>query len=228
MGKPAQSKAVLRKSLKTNMRQQHRPTQTHCMVCGSQLLVEHPRRVWVRGLFDRRGWQAVMACPKCGAKSGGGRSIRLTATHPSSNPVARFLSKLKHRRQNSRLADSLRAHDRFRDDDQRLVLAKIVAAAPFRVYGLKDRPMGLRLRSPGWGTRGLEGNIDHIGLGYVSGDPYEPKKAVEIATEQDALDSGLRRGGAHSDLSKIESLIANYGPKELRKNDPFSENFHRD
>ena len=70
----------------------HRPMETHCMVCGSQLVVDHPRRVWVRELFDRRRWQAVMLCPKCGARSGGGRSIRLMARcSPASIPTPRSI-----------------------------------------------------------------------------------------------------------------------------------------
>ena len=202
------------------------------MVCGTQLLVEHPQRVWVRALFDRRQWQPAMLCPKCGARSGGGRSIRLMASHPSSNPVIRFLSQLKHRRQNSRLADMLRVYDRFRDGDQRLVLARLVAAVPFPVYGLKDRPMGLRLRSPGSGSRGLEGIIDRISLGYVAGHPSPLDKAVQIdqcSTGQ--YPQGLISsdpGAAHMDLSLIQSLIANYVPREFRKSDPFSESFYRD
>ena len=202
------------------------------MVCGSQLVVDHPGRVWVRGLLDRRRWQAVMACPKCRARSGGGGSIRLMASHPSNNPVIRFLSQLKHRRQNSRLADSLRVDDRFMDGDQRVVLARLVAAAPFPVHGLKDRPMGLRLRSPGWGTRGLEGNIDHISLGYVAGQPSHLDKAVQIDQHpSEQYSQGLISsdpGAAHSDLHLIKSLIANYGPKELREKDPFLGDFHRD
>lgn len=153
------------------------------------------------------------------------------ASHHSSNPVARFLSKLKHRRRNSRLADSMRAHDRFRDGDQRVVLARLVAAAPFPVYGLKDCPMGLRLRSPGWGTRSLEGIIDHISLGYVAGHPTNPEKAVQInqrSTEQYSQGLIPNLGGAHSDLLLIRNLIANYGPKGLRKTDPFLGDFHRD
>ena len=154
------------------------------------------------------------------------------ASHPSSNPVIRFLSQLKHRRRNSKLADTLRAHDRFRDGDQRLVLARLVAAVPFPVYGLKDRPMGLQLRSPGSGSRGLEGIIDHISLGYVAGHPSQPDKAVQInqrPTEQ--YSQGLISsdpGAAHMDLSLIRGLIANYGPRERREKDPFLGDFHRD
>ncbi|MCH9017745.1 MAG: hypothetical protein IIB89_08320 [Chloroflexi bacterium] len=156
----------------------------------------------------------------------------MTATHPSSNPVARFLSKLKHRRQDPRLADSMRAHDRFMDGNQRVVLARLVAAAPFPVYALKDRPIGLKLRVPRWGTSGLETNIDHISLGYVAGHPSHPDKAVQIdqrPTEQYSQGLISRNvGAAYMELPLIRGLIGNYGPRELRENDPFLENFHRD
>ena len=154
------------------------------------------------------------------------------ASHPSSNPVVRFLSQLKHRRRDSRLAGTFRAHDRFMDGDQRLVLARLVAAVPFPVYGLKDRPMGLRLRSPGSGSRGLEGIIDHISLGYVAGHPSQPDKAVQINQRPTGqYPKGLISsdpGAAHMELPLIRSLIANYGPRELREKDPFLGEFHRD
>ena len=118
------------------------------------------------------------------------------------------------------------------DGDQRVVLARLVAAAPFPVYGLKDRPMGLRLRSPGSGFHGLEGIIDHISLGYVAGHPSHPDKAVQInqrPTEQ--YSQGLISsdpGAAHMNLSLNRGLIVNYGPRELREKDPFLGDFHRD
>ena len=104
-------------------------------------------------------------------------------------------------------------------------------ASAFPVYGLKGRPMDLRLRSPGWGSHGLDGAINQISLGYVFGDPREPEKAVQIvqgATEQDALYRDSHPGAAHSDLSSIRNLIANYTPTELRKADPFFRDFYRD
>ena len=122
--------------------------------------------------------------------------------------------------------------DHFVGDDGRLDLAKLLAATPFPVYGLKGRPMGLRLRSPGQGSRGLgEAVVIRISLGYVSGDPYEPEKAVHIvqsSSEEDNLGRDLHRGGAFPDLSSIKNLIANYAPRGLREKDLFFRDFHRD
>ncbi len=223
---------IQQKPPKANMEAQHRPIETHCPTCGSELAVEQTRRAWVRGLFDRSLWRPVMVCPECGTRSGGGRTVRSTHGHPSRNPVTQFLSKIKHRRQAAWLTDALRMREQFVDADGRLDLAKLLETAPFPVYGLKGRPLGLRLRSPGRGSSGSgDAAVIRITLGYVSGDPYDPEKAVEIEqgiAEQDAASQGLHRGGAHSDLSSIRSLIANYAPRKLRETDPFFRDFHRD
>ena len=230
IGKPAHPEDVLSKSLKTNMRQQHRPTQTHCMVCGSQLLIEHPRRVWLRGLIDRRGWQAVMACPKCGVRSGGGRSSAILFGHHSRNPVKRFIVRLLQKRRTGRLSETMAAARPPVDGDGNLDLGRYLATPPFPVYGLSDRPMGLRLKSAGMGSR--DGLVYRFSLGYVSGDPYDPEKAVVIDQgSSEEYPHGLRLNpgrAADFNLSSIRNLIANYAPKGLRGQDPFFGDFHRD
>ena len=202
------------------------------MACGSKLTVEHPRRVWVRGLFDRSLWHPAMVCPECGARSGGGRSVRLTHGRHSRNAITQLISKFKHRKQIARLSDAFRMREQYVGDDGRLDLAKLLETIPFPVYGLEGRPLGLRLRSPGRGSSGLGGAAAiKITLGYVSGDPYDPEKAVELiqsAAEREVIDQHMHRGGAYSDLSSIRSLIANYAPRGLRETDPFFRDFHRD
>ena len=204
-------------------RPKHRPRETHCRVCGTQLEVEHPGRTRVRGPLDHRQWQANMVCPGCGDRSGGGQSVTLMFRHPPRNPFMRLLLQLKqlrHRRQYARLTDSLRTRDLFVGDDGRLNLAKLLAAAPFPVYGLKGRPSGLRLRSPGWGGKGSPSTIDHVSFGYVAGHPNQPEKAVDIEqglnVEHDTTEPGTEGGlmRAVVDLNAIEGLVHNYASKE--------------
>ena len=110
-------------------------------------------------------------------------------------------------------------------------LGRYLATAPFPVYGLSDRPMGLRLRSPGRGSRGPDGPVYKFSLGYVSGDPYDPEKAVMIdqgTSEEYPPDLRLNPGRADSNLSSIRDLIANYAPMRLREKGPFFGDFHRD
>lgn len=94
----------------------------------------------------------------------------------------------------------------FVDANGRLSLAKLVEAAPFPVFGLKGMPLGLRLRSPGWGGGGTHG-IGETHFGYVRGAFFEPDAALELVQG-----SGLRNPGEeHSQLSIIESLLRKYG-----------------
>ena len=70
----------------------------------------------------------------------------------------------------------------FVDTDERLSIAKLVEAALFPVFGLKGEPLGLRLRSPGWGSGGTH-EIDKIGeidFGYVRGAVFEPNAAMRL------------------------------------------------
>ncbi|MCH7746176.1 MAG: hypothetical protein IIC84_08900 [Chloroflexi bacterium] len=99
----------------------------------------------------------------------------------------------------------------------RLNLALLVAAVPFSVYGLKGQPLGLRLASPGWGSRNA--NISHVNLGYVSGHRLRPQKVVDIT-------QGSER--PMDELRTIEGLLHNYGPEEQRKMYSYRGDFHRD
>jgi hypothetical protein len=95
--------------------------------------------------------------------------------------------------------------------DGRLSLAKLVAAASFPVFGLKGEPLGLRLRSPGWGSGGTPG-IGETTFGYVRGAVREPNAAMELVQGSRLKDSG----DEHSLLGAIESLLWNYAPQVQR------------
>ena len=218
----------------TMKRPRHGPLNTHCRMCGTQLEIEHPVRDRVRGLFDRRPWQANMVCPKCGVKSGGGWGAAMAFRHPPRNPILRVLFQLRHRRRSARAIAEMRRRNPFIDGDGRVNLAGLLAAVPFPVYGLKGRPLGLRLMIPGWGGRGTPETIDRIHFGYVAGHPSQPDKAVHIDQDLNVDDEtaapdtvgNLRR--VMADLSAVGSLVRNYASKERRETYFYQGDFHRD
>ena len=110
------------------------------------------------------------------------------------------IGQLKRRRRHARLTDSLRTRNPFVGDDGRPNLGRLLAAAPFPVYGLKGRPIGLRLKSRGGGGDGAPVVINQIDLGYVVGHPSNPEKAVDLTQGPD-VDGGM------GELTAIKSLV---------------------
>ncbi len=149
----------------------------------------------------------------------------LVSQHPPRNPFMRLLfqlRQLRHRRQYAaRLTDSLRTRNRFLGNDGRPNLARLLAAASFPVYGLKGRPMGLRLKSPGWGGQGSPSTIDRVSFGYVSGHPSRLEKAVDIK-------QGFNVEQDYDDLNAIKSLVHNYVSEERQESYFHQGNFHQD
>lgn len=162
-----------------------------------------------------------MVCPRCGAESGTAWTTLMGGHSPTRNPLKKLFSRLSLQRRSMRKIAERVAETRARAPNfsagGRLDLALLVAAVPFPVYGLKGQPQGLRLVSPGWGSKNA--NIDYVNLGYVSGHRLRPEKAVAIA-------QGSER--PMDDLRAIESLLHNYGPEEQRKMYSYRGDFHRD
>ncbi len=132
----------------------------------------------------------------------------MTYQHPSSNPLQRLRSFLL------RSMRPARPRSPFRRDDGTLDLAQLVAAVPFPVFGLKGRPLGLRLRSPGRSGQGDPPTIVGVHFGYVAGPPSEPTHAIEI------IQGRVARGELEAqmeDLHVIHSLVHNYGSSEQRQ-----------
>ena len=147
----------------------------------------------------------------------------LKAGHPPSNPLLRLLHILRSKwRSKWKPRPTVpRLQRPFVDTDGRLKLAELVEAAPFPVFGLKGEPLGLRLRSPGWGSHSTHG-IDEVTFGYVRGAVFEPNAAMELV-------QGLRLkdpGDEHSLLSVVESLLRNYAPQVQRTSWFERGNFH--
>ena len=81
---------------------------------------------------------------------------------------------------------------------------------PFQVYGLKDRPLGLRLRTVSWNKRGLRSVVNAVTLGYAAGDGQQPDRKLQL--EQAAgVDNRMRT--PVRELKTITSLVGEYGSR---------------
>ena len=171
--------------------------------------------------FGNLQWEADTVCPRCGTESGAAWTVMTSGHSPTRNPLKRLLLRLSLRRRGmrkvaERVAEMRRRAPHF-SAGGRLDLAQLLTAVPFPVYGLKGQPLGLRLVSPGWGSKNA--NIDHVNLGYVRGHRLRPGKAMNIT-------QGSER--PMDELRTIRSLLYNFGPEEQRKMYSYRGDFHRD
>ena len=187
------------------------PFDTHCRNCGGPMTLNKAKKKRVRGIFrGQRNWEIDAVCSSCGTDSGGNviafkvgppgpivRSLRAFQSVITSifslNPsigTGVGLTGLNRKEQSGRRAPIL-----IRPDES-IDLAQLVAAIPFKVYGMKGRPLGFHLTSFGHGTNGKV--INHISFRYASG-----RREVEI--DQSRL--VWRQRHPQSDLSCIWSLL---------------------
>ena len=128
------------------------PIDTHCRKCGGQFDVSNVRRERVGGLFSRWQSAADTVCLNCGTKRGAvWAQLSGSDREAPANPLARLILRLRRRRGNMAIRPKGHA---YRNAEGRLDLRLLLEAAPFPVRGLNGRPLGLRLRSPGWGGKG--------------------------------------------------------------------------
>ncbi|MCH8184870.1 MAG: hypothetical protein IH862_02070 [Chloroflexi bacterium] len=104
--------------------------------------------------------------------------------------------------------------------DGRCDFARLVGAASFPVYGLKGRPLGLRLKTPGCSASGLSERIYSIDLGYVSGNAREPDGALQV--------SRLASDRPVEELDRVEHLVLSYCSQEQSQEYRRAGSFHRD
>ena len=115
----------------------------------------------------------------------------------------------------------------YEDSRHRIKLPSLLANATFPVYGLKHRPPGLRLRSLGWGSRGRGHIVSSVSLLYVTEEPSEPQRAVELRQAADINeDSSVSRPMA--DLRAVKSVVRSYGSRKLVQEYWSKGNIHRD
>ena len=190
---------------------EHPPFDTHCRNCGAPVTLNKAKKKRVRGIIrGQQNWEIDAVCSSCGTKSGGNVAVFTVGTpgpivrslRAIQGVIASFFSRnrsigtgvgltgLNGEEQTGRLEPNLRRPDECID------LAQLVAAMPFKVYGMKGSPLGFHLTSFGYGTDGKV--INHISFRYASG-----RSAVEI--EQSHV--VWRHREPHLELMSIWNLL---------------------
>lgn len=224
-----------------------------CPRCGHEMDVRKVRPGRVRGRPSRHALQWDLVCPGCGLETGFGVAplvrygrhrnplARLydrlgdltglwsstpTATFGDTSPVNPFLWPVhivtglwqaRAQRRSSRSRKYLRP-------DGMLDLTLLLADLPFPVYGLRGHPLGLQLRSPGWGAE--NDVLTEVRLGYVTGNPLRPEKALQLAQGGPAYVEHPSREMRGTDV--VHDLIANYAPSEGKEPFDRMEEVNRD
>ena len=113
---------------------------------------------------------------------------------------------------------------KYHGPDRTLDLTLLLADVPFPVYGLRGHPLGLHLRSPGWG--GGRDSIEHVSLGYVTGHPRRPERAFHI--EQGGPTYTEHHSREMRDSEAVHDIIANYVPEDSKVPVRDTEEVNRD
>lgn len=102
-------------------------------------------------------------------------------------------------------------------------LPRLLAEAPFTVYGLTGNPLGLRLRDFRLSNRSHGQAI----LRYIAGEPDHPQPALDLAQgAPPARDSAEER--LNAELTAVVGLVLGCAPVEQRKFYLDRRNVHRD
>lgn len=103
------------------------------------------------------------------------------------------------------------------------VSPRLLADAPFEVYGLKGNPMGLRLSDLDWSG----GNTDRAILRYTAGDPGAPQRALDLTQSagpaKEPPDERIL-----TELKAVISLVMGCASPEQRERYRSRRNVHKD
>ena len=185
----------------------HPPVEAYCHSCGGELTTTKAEKKRLGNIFSRRWqWHIATVCSGCGREAGSAVALY---RYPSPSLIKRVLNSLGGiTRSTSLAAPSLRRRmAEFRGPDGTLDLTELVAAIPFKAYGMKGHPLGLGLASPGYGKTGEV--IDRLHFQYVTGGlqsgNHSPGERI-IDIEQGP---GVQRyRDPEADLSSIRGLVA--------------------
>ena len=137
-------------------------------------------------------------CQRCGEHSTGGRA---TTYHAGGAP--------------------------YEDAEGRIDMPRLLASAAFAVYGLNGSPLGLGLRSVGWGTGGGRRTVDHVSFTYAAEGPGGRRRAVELSQGIDVAGTSAE-GRLLEEMRQVVSLVMGHGSEELRQEYLRRGNVHRD
>ena len=102
------------------------------------------------------------------------------------------------------------------------VLPRLLADAPFAVYGLKGNPLGLRLRDLDWSGRGPGRAI----LRYIAGEPGAARRALYLYQGTDASQQSADER-LLTELRSIISLVLGCASTEQKESYERRRNVHR-
>ena len=182
------------------------PLETHCFSCGGELATTKAEKKRLGNIFSGRWqWHIATVCSNCGREEG---SAIARYTYPRPSLMKRSLIPFQEliRNISPRYRPLRRGMSEYRGPDGNMDLAKLLAAIPFKAYGMKGHPLGLRLTSPGYGRTGEL--IDRLHFQYVTGGLHSGKHAPGeriIDTEQGPR--GERYRDPEADLSSIRELV---------------------
>ena len=186
------------------------PIEAHCYSCGGELTIKKAEKKLLRRFFSRRWqWHIDTVCSGCGMEAG---SAITRYTYPTPSRMKRSLSPIQDLIRNISPRDrSLRNHtSEHRGPDGNLDLAKLLAAIPFKAYGMKGHPLGLRLTSPGHGRTGEA--IDRLHFQYVTGGLQSGNRGPgERIIDIEQGPKSHRYGDPEADLFSIRGLVDSDG-----------------
>lgn len=195
------------------------PPDRYCRECGGELEIRNLQRRPVEGFIGPRQWQADFRCKKCGAESGTGWSTLRT-----SRGLGGLLRRLTYRLgSGTRFAAIQRSRPNraWIRQDGRVDVAIFVASAPFPVYGLKGRPVGLCPRSLGASASGDPEVLTRLHLGYTRGPQSAPAASMSVRV-------GRGHRGSGEPFSEVHSILWNCTTREQRARWRREGDFHRE
>ena len=186
------------------------PLETHCFSCGGELATTKAEKKRLGGIFSRRWqWHIDTVCSGCGREEG---SAVARYTYPRPSLMKRSLSPFQEliRNISPRYRPLRRGMSEYRGPDGNMDLAKLLAAIPFKAYGMKGHPLGLRLTSPGYGRTGEV--IDGLHFHYVTGGlDLGNRVPGELVIDIEQGPMGERYRDPEADLSSIRGLVDSDG-----------------
>lgn len=195
-------------------------TDRYCEYCGGDLDIRLNERQSGAGQGS-----VDTTCTKCGRT--GGFSW---ATFSSRRPSSSLFSRLKWAVGLNR--PRVPRPPAFRTAPGQVDVRGLVEAADFPVYGLKDRPQGLRMNSIGWGSSSE--NINRVSLSYVRGHPRNPDAAFSIEElaeppySPQMTEEQFKAARAEDELEVIGSALRNHSSLEETERWSHEGSFNRD
>ena len=171
--------------------------EANCYSCGGELTTTKANKKRSGSIFSRHWqWRIDTVCSDCGMEAGS-VVTRYTYRHPTF--IRRILYPFQRLFRNASPGDRSLRHrmSDYREPDGTMDLARLLAAIPFKAYGMKGHPLGLRLISPGYSRTGAaicRLHFQYITGGLQSGSHAPGERIVDTETGTQGTDAQRPRG----------------------------------